>query len=98
MSKYRLDTSKLAAEVDLARHKGKPDEVSYRQIATAAGVSPGLFTRLNDGFPPNADGLCSLLMWLNPDARLADYILVGDRAGAPPPAPRRREYETVPAA
>lgn len=98
MSKYRLDTSKLARDVDRARRAGAPDELSYREVARQVGVGPSLFTRLNDGLLPNADALCSLLLWLNPDARLADYVLKGDRATAPPPAPRRRDYETVHAA
>ncbi len=95
MSTHRLDTGKLAREVDRARRAGAPDELSYREVARQVGVGPSLFTRLTDGLLPNADALCSLLLWLNPEARLADYTLPGDRASAPPPAPRRREYETV---
>lgn len=96
MSTYRLDTAKLARDVDRCRRQGAPDEISYREIARQIGVGPSMFTRLNDGLLPNADALCSLLMWLNPDARLADYALFGDRASAPRPAPRRREYDSVP--
>lgn len=95
MSSHRLDTAKLARDVDRCRRAGAPDEVSYRAIARLIGVHPSMFTRLNDGYRPDADALCSLLMWLNPQARLGDYILPGDRASAPRPAPRRREYDHV---
>ena len=95
MSTYRLNTTKLAADVDQARRAGAPDEISYREVARRIGVGPSLFTRLNDGYPPNSDALCSLLMWLNPKGKIADYILPGDRASAPAPEPRRREYDTA---
>jgi hypothetical protein len=93
MSTYRLDTAKLAREVDRCRRAGAPDEISYREVARKIGVGSSLFTRLNDGLLPNADGLLSLLMWLNPQARISDYALIGDRARAPRPAARRREFD-----
>jgi len=95
MSTYRLDTAKLAREVDRARRAGAPDEMSYREVARAINVGPSMFTRLNDGLGLHVDALCSLLMWLNPQARLSDYALPGDQADARPPAPRRREYERI---
>lgn len=96
MTSHRLDTVKLARDVDRCRRAGAPDEVSYREIARLIGVHPSMFTRLNDGYKPEADALCSLLMWVNPDARFSDYTLAGDRGSVPPPAPRRREYERPP--
>lgn len=97
MSSHRLDTAKLARDVDRCRRAGAPDEISYREIARLIGVHPSMFTRLNDGYKPEADALCSLLMWLNPAARFSDYTLPGDRASAPRPVPRRREYDGLPA-
>lgn len=96
MSSHRLDTVALARAVDRARRAGAPDEMSYREVARQIGVGPSMFTRLNDGYPPNADLLCSLLMWLDPQARISDYVLPGDRAGSPRPAPRRRQYDWPP--
>lgn len=96
MSSYRLDTLKLARAVDRARRAGAPDEKSFREIAREIDVHPGMFTRLNDGLRPDTDTLCSLLMWLDPKARLADYSLPGDRSSAPRPQPRRRAYDQVP--
>jgi hypothetical protein len=95
VSTHRLNTVRLAADIDRARRAGAPDEISYREVARQVGVGSSLFTRLNDGYPPNADALCSLLVWLGPHAQLANYTLAGDRATAPPPAPRRREFDTV---
>jgi hypothetical protein len=95
VSSHRLDTVKLARDVDRCRRAGAPDAISYREIARTIGVHQSIFTRLNDGLRPDVDALCSLLMWLNPDARLSDYTLPGDRDSVPRPAPRRREYEPV---
>jgi hypothetical protein len=98
VSTYRLDTAKLARDVDRARRAGADDEISYREIARQIGAgSSSTFTRLNDGYRPDADILLSLLMWLNPEARLADYTLLGDRRAAARPAPRRREFDRTPA-
>lgn len=95
MTSHRLDTAKLAADVDRARRAGTPDEMSFREVARIVGVSPDVFTRLNDGMRMDVDALCSLLMWLNPQAKLADYVLRGDRRTSPPPIPRRRYLARV---
>jgi hypothetical protein len=89
VSTHRLDTSKLMRDVDRARRAGAPDEISYRQVADLIGVRSSVFTRLGRGDSPTADSLCSLLMWLNPRASLAEYTLAGDRKTARRPAPRR---------
>jgi len=91
-----LDTAKLARDVDRARKAGSPDEISYREVARQIGAgSASVFTRLNDGFRPDVDTLCSLLMWLNPRASLADYTLAGDRRTVPRPVSRRRALEVA---
>lgn len=97
MTTHRLDTVKLARDIDRARRAGAPDEISFREVARQIGAgSSSVFTRLNDGYRPDADTLCSLLMWLNPHARLADYTLPGDRRDTERPAPRRRQFEGAP--
>ncbi len=73
MSTHRLDTGKLLRDLDRARRAGAPDELSYRQIAAVIGVRSSAFTRLRRGETLTADTLCSLLMWLNPQAPLAEY-------------------------
>ncbi len=89
MSTHRLDTDKLMRDVDRARRAGSLDEMSYRQVADLIGVRSSVFTRLSRGDSIVGDTLCSLLMWLNPRASLAEYTLAGDRKAARRPAPRR---------
>lgn len=100
MSSYRVDTVRLAEDVDRVRLAGTADEISYREIARQIGVGPSMFTRLNDGYPPGGDALLSLLLWLGEQLGrqllVSDYALLGDRRLAPPPTPRRREYDTIP--
>lgn len=78
MSTHRLDTHKLMRDVDQARRAGARDEMSYRQVADAIGVRSSMFTRLWRGQCPDANSLCSLLVWLNPTAPLSYYTLPGD--------------------
>lgn len=77
MTTHRLDTAKLLSDVDRARRSGAPDEISYRQVAQQIGTSSSVFTRLRRGDTPDADTLCSLIMWLNPQGMLASYIRTG---------------------
>lgn len=79
MTTHRLDTDRLMRDVDRVRKAGAPDEVSYRKIADMIGVRSSVFTRLARGDRPDADSLCSLLMWLNPQAPMAQYAVLGDR-------------------
>lgn len=73
---YRLNTAKLMRDVDRMRRAGAQDEISYRRLAALIGAgSSSVFTRLRAGQPPHTDVLCSLLMWLNPAATIADYAL-----------------------
>lgn len=92
MTTHRLNTGKLIRDVDRVRRAGAPDEISYRQIARLIGVHASMFTRLNNGFCPEANALCSLLMWLNPEARLSDYTLPEAR-----PSTRLRSPAITPA-
>lgn len=92
MTTHRLDTEKLMRDVDRVRRAGAPDEISYRKIASIIGVHTSMFTRLARGDRPDADALCSLLMWLNPRAPMTYYALAGDRARG------RRKAPTAPLA
>lgn len=96
MSAHRLDVVKLAAAVErvrLARTDQQPaieQEVSYRQIAREIDVHPSIFTRLRDGFRPDADTLCSLMIWLaqwqDAPVTLTDFTLPGTVRRARRPA------------
>lgn len=88
MSTYRLDTARLARDIDTARRAGFRDEIPYRQVARAVGVSPGVFSRLNSGQKMDADALISLLVWLSerdPDVTVLRY------AAPMPSTPRPHE-------
>lgn len=93
MTSHRLDTKKLAEAVDRRRRAGTRQEISYRAIGKAIGRTPSMFTRLNDGYPPDVDALCSLLVWLGPEVQMQDLILAGGRKESPWPAARRRDYD-----
>lgn len=65
MSGWALDIDKLAVAVDtVLRYRG----ISARAAAAEIGVSPSTLTRLKQGQKPDADGLVSLLAWLNAEA------------------------------
>ena len=60
-----LDVTALAAAVaTVARHR----KISMRGVARETGLSPSSLTRLVQGQKPDADGLVTLLAWLNADA------------------------------
>ena len=60
-----LDVAALAAAVTtVARHR----KISMREVARETGLSPSSLTRLTQGQKPDADGLLTLLAWLNADA------------------------------
>ena len=64
-SKQVLDVKALAAAIDtVARHRG----ISMRAVATETGLSPSSLTRIAGGQKPDADGLVTLLSWLNAKA------------------------------
>ncbi len=65
-----LDVNALATAVTtVARHRG----ISMRDVAAETGLSPSTLTRLGQGQKPDADGLVTLLAWLNAEA--ADFAV-----------------------
>lgn len=68
---YCLDVPELYRRLNNQRRQhGK----TWRDIANACGISPSTLTRLRDGHRPDADGLVSLLVWLNLDTDIAILI------------------------
>jgi transcriptional regulator with XRE-family HTH domain len=60
-----LDVAKLAAAIEtVTRHR----KISMREVAAETGLSPSTLTRLVQGQKPDADGLVTLLAWLNAEA------------------------------
>jgi transcriptional regulator with XRE-family HTH domain len=64
-TRYVLDVTALAAAVEtVTRHR----KISLRDVAGETGLSPSTLTRISQGQKPDADGLLTLLAWLNADA------------------------------
>jgi transcriptional regulator with XRE-family HTH domain len=62
---YVLDVAALAAAIEtVTRHR----KISLRDVAAETGLSPSTLTRISQGQKPDADGLLTLLAWLNADA------------------------------
>ena len=60
-----LDVTALTAAImAVTRHR----KISMRDVAAETGLSPSTLTRLAQGQKPDADGLVTLLAWLNADA------------------------------
>lgn len=64
-SRQVLDITALAAAIEtVTRHR----KISMRDVAAETGLSPSTLTRLTQGQKPDADGLVTLLAWLNAEA------------------------------
>lgn len=74
MSAYRLDVPKLYAALDLIRQHNCQ---SWRDVAHHTELSPSTFSRLAAGNRPDADALCTLMMWLNMPLR-GFVVVVGE--------------------
>ena len=71
MSVYLLDVPELHRRLDVRRRERA---LLWRDIAAQTGISPSTLTRLADGKRPDADGLVSLLVWLDLDTDIALII------------------------
>jgi transcriptional regulator with XRE-family HTH domain len=60
-----LDIAALAAAVAL---RARQREITMKDVARETGMTPSSMTRLAQGQKPDADGLVTLLAWLNTDA------------------------------
>ena len=64
-SRQVLDVAALALAVNaVARHR----KISMRDVAAETGLSASTLTRLTQGQKPDADGLITLLAWLDAEA------------------------------
>lgn len=61
MAKYVLDPLRLYQALDTRRVQVGLD---WRDVARETGLSPSTFTRLGQGHRPDADALCTLVIWL----------------------------------
>lgn len=60
-----LDVIALAKAIALVADYRK---ISMKKVGAETGLSPSTLTRLAQGQKPDADGLITLLAWLNADA------------------------------
>ena len=65
MTEAHLDVAALHAALDQKRRKL---DLSWRQLAKAAGVSPSTLTRMGQGKRPDVDSFASLVAWLGMSA------------------------------
>lgn len=61
MAKTKIDARSLLGSLDQARQS---KNMSWRQLAADAGVTPSLLSRLRNGYKPDADGFMTLVRWL----------------------------------
>ncbi|MFC4005024.1 helix-turn-helix domain-containing protein [Prauserella oleivorans] len=69
----RLDARRLYDALDAQR---RARDLSWRQLADEAGVSPSLLSRMGNGQRPDLDGFIALVQWLGAPAE--DFMLRPD--------------------
>ncbi|EID54113.1 helix-turn-helix domain-containing protein [Saccharomonospora xinjiangensis] len=61
----RMDARRLYEALDAGR---RARDLSWRQLAEQAGVSPSLLSRMGNGQRPDLDGFIALVQWLGAPA------------------------------
>ncbi len=84
MADKKLDLETLVAALDAERRE---QELSWRQVAAAAGVSASTLTRMQQGKRPDVDTFAALVQWLGMPA---DEFLVAPDGGRKPARPSSR--------
>ncbi len=77
----QLDVDALYGALD---QKRKRLDISWRQVAVAAAVSPSTFTRMKDGKRPDVDSFARLVEWLGVSADKFLLPVQGRRTKKPP--------------
>jgi transcriptional regulator with XRE-family HTH domain len=79
MARHVLNVAALYASLDRER---EAHGLTWRQVATETGVSASTYTRLGDGRHPDADALCSMIVWLGLSLRQFVRPAASIRGGA----------------
>lgn len=79
----RLDAARLYAALDAER---EAQGLSWRQLATEAGVSASLVSRMGNGHRPDLDGFIALVQWLGMPAETFMVWPEGVRDKRPKPS------------
>jgi transcriptional regulator with XRE-family HTH domain len=84
MAESKLDVGALVAALDSKR---RAKDLSWRQLATKAGVSQSTLTRMQQGKRPDVDTFASLIRWLGMPAEvfLKSENTRGKKASEPHP-------------
>jgi len=75
----RLDVGALYGALDAER---RSRNLSWRQLAKEAGVSPSTLSRLGNGYRPDVDAFAKLVQWLKVPA---EGFFAGETAHGPQP-------------
>ena len=67
MSKRHLDVGALFCALEDTRESR---QVSWQELGDQLGINPAVFTRMNNGWPPDVDDLLTLTHWMGVDASL----------------------------
>jgi transcriptional regulator with XRE-family HTH domain len=74
MALHALDVDALYGALDRNRDR---NDLSWRDVAAETGISASTLTRIGQGRHPDADALCSLVMWLG--VSLREFIQAAPR-------------------
>ncbi|MBB3662484.1 transcriptional regulator with XRE-family HTH domain [Prauserella sediminis] len=86
----RMDLPRLHDALDAQR---RARDLSWRQLAEEAGVSPSLLSRMGNGQRPDLDGFIALVQWLGTPAE--EFMShPGDDRATPPAHGPTPELET----
>lgn len=87
----RMNLRRLHDALDAQR---RARDLSWRQLAEEAGVSPSLLSRMGNGQRPDLDGFVALVQWLGVPAEEFMSRPDDEPAGTPPPNGPTPELET----
>jgi transcriptional regulator with XRE-family HTH domain len=71
VSTYRLDVPALYRRLDERRQQLG---LMWKDLAAHTGIPPSTFSRMADGKRPDADGLVTILVWLDLDTDIVHFI------------------------
>jgi len=82
VSAFTVDIPRLYQRLDQERER---HQLTWKQVAAETGISASTFSRMATGHAPDADALCTLLMWLGLSLRA--FVVPTSRPGPDGPPP-----------
>jgi predicted transcriptional regulator len=71
VSTYELDVPALYRRLDHCRQE---QGLMWKDLAALTGIPPSTFSRMADGKRPDADGLVTILIWLDLDSDIVHFV------------------------